>query len=91
MAEAQEQLLHLRHQQEQLEKQKAELNLQQHLSMEFLNPKDRDTFIGPMISEGEATRLKGWIDEAVEAGATLLCGGWNASRPLPPSNRRIPT
>ncbi|NCP13019.1 MAG: aldehyde dehydrogenase family protein [Sphingomonadales bacterium] len=39
------------------------------------DPKDRDTFIGPMISEGEAERLKGWIDEAVDAGATLLCGG----------------
>ncbi|MEZ5743835.1 MAG: aldehyde dehydrogenase family protein [Sphingomonadaceae bacterium] len=39
------------------------------------DPKDRDTFIGPMISEKEATRLKGWIDEAVAAGATLLCGG----------------
>ena len=39
------------------------------------DPKIRDTFIGPMISEGEATRLKGWIDEALEAGATLLCGG----------------
>ncbi len=39
------------------------------------DPKDRDTFVGPMISEGEATRLKGWIDEAVEGGATLLTGG----------------
>jgi acyl-CoA reductase-like NAD-dependent aldehyde dehydrogenase len=39
------------------------------------NPHDRDTFIGPMISEKEAKRLKGWIDEAVGAGATLLCGG----------------
>lgn len=39
------------------------------------DPKDRDTFIGPMISVKEATRLKGWIDEAVSAGATLLCGG----------------
>ena len=39
------------------------------------DPKDRDTFIGPMISEKEAQRLKGWIDEAVAAGATLLCGG----------------
>lgn len=39
------------------------------------DPKDRDTFIGPMISEKEATRLKGWIDEAVGAGAKLLCGG----------------
>jgi len=39
------------------------------------DPKDRETFIGPMISEQEATRLKGWIDDAVAAGATLLCGG----------------
>ncbi len=39
------------------------------------DPKDRETFIGPMISEKEASRLKGWIDEAVDAGATLLCGG----------------
>ena len=39
------------------------------------NPHDRGTFIGPMISEKEATRLKGWIDAAVESGANLLCGG----------------
>ena len=39
------------------------------------DPKDPKTFIGPMISEAEARRLKGWIDAAVEAGATLLCGG----------------
>lgn len=39
------------------------------------DPKDRDTFIGPMISTKEAERLKGWIDDAVGAGATLLCGG----------------
>ena len=39
------------------------------------DPKDRATFIGPMISNSEASRLKGWIDEAVAAGATLLSGG----------------
>jgi len=39
------------------------------------DPKDRNTFIGPMISEGEAKRLDGWIQEAVAGGATLLCGG----------------
>ena len=39
------------------------------------DPKDRDTFIGPMISEKEAKRLKGWIDEAVSGGAKLLTGG----------------
>ena len=39
------------------------------------DPKDEQTFIGPMISEGEALRLERWINEAVAAGATLLCGG----------------
>lgn len=39
------------------------------------DPKDPETFIGPMISEGEAKRLDGWIQEAIAGGATLLCGG----------------
>jgi len=39
------------------------------------NPADEDTFIGPVISEREAKRLEGWINEAVKAGGTLLCGG----------------
>lgn len=39
------------------------------------DPKDRATFIGPMISEKEAQRLKSWVDEAVAGGAKLLAGG----------------
>lgn len=39
------------------------------------DPKEEDTFIGPVISEGEATRLENWVNEAVDAGATLLVGG----------------
>ena len=39
------------------------------------NPKDRDVFIGPMIDVKEAQRLDYWIQEAIEKGATLLCGG----------------
>lgn len=39
------------------------------------DPKDEGTFIGPMISEKEATRLDGWIQSAVAAGGKLLCGG----------------
>lgn len=39
------------------------------------DPKDPETFIGPMISEGEAERLHGWIKDALDRGATLLCGG----------------
>ncbi len=39
------------------------------------DPKDEGTFIGPMISEKEAARLHGWIDDAVAAGAKVLTGG----------------
>ncbi len=39
------------------------------------DPKNEDTFIGPMIDVKEATRLDGWIQEALAKGATLLCGG----------------
>jgi acyl-CoA reductase-like NAD-dependent aldehyde dehydrogenase len=39
------------------------------------DPKNEDTFIGPMISEGEAKRLDGWIQSAIAAGGKLLCGG----------------
>ena len=46
------------------------------------DPKDRDTFIGPMIDDDEAERLKSWIDEAVDGGATLLCGGARDGRML---------
>jgi len=39
------------------------------------DPKDERTFIGPMISEAEASRLDGWVQSAVRRGARLLCGG----------------
>ena len=39
------------------------------------DPHDRNTFIGPMIDVKEAQRLDNWIEEAVEGGAKLLCGG----------------
>ena len=39
------------------------------------DPKDRNTFIGPMIDVKEASRLDMWIAEAVSQDATLLCGG----------------
>ena len=39
------------------------------------DPRDEETFIGPMISEDEAARLDGWIRAAVKAGGRLLCGG----------------
>ena len=39
------------------------------------DPRDEQTFIGPMIDVKEATRLDSWIQAAVADGATLLCGG----------------
>ena len=39
------------------------------------DPKNEETFVGPMISLSEANRLKSWIDEAVSLGGTLLVGG----------------
>ena len=39
------------------------------------DPKLSSTFIGPMISEKEAIRLESWIQQAVQQGAELLCGG----------------
>ena len=44
-------------------------------SLKMGDPKEEDTFIGPVISVGEATRLENWINEAVAAGAALLTGG----------------
>ena len=41
------------------------------------DPKDEKTFVGPMISEGEAARLEGWVKEAEEAGGTVA--GFNAA------------
>ncbi len=38
-------------------------------------PLDEDTFLGPLITEEDAVRVKTWIDEAVDGGASLLCGG----------------
>ncbi|MGH8145719.1 MAG: aldehyde dehydrogenase family protein [Rhodanobacteraceae bacterium] len=39
------------------------------------DPKDPETFLGPMIDEAAAERLEGWIAEAKKAGAKVLCGG----------------
>jgi len=39
------------------------------------DPQDEKVFIGPMIDAKEAARLETWINEARDAGATVLCGG----------------
>lgn len=39
------------------------------------DPLDEATSVGPLISPREVQRILGWIDEAVEGGAKILCGG----------------
>lgn len=44
-------------------------------TLEVGDPRDADTNIGPLITEKEAKRVQAWVQEAVNQGATLLCGG----------------
>src|ERR1700676_1291645 len=39
------------------------------------DPMEESTDLGPLIRESDAIRVTNWIDEAVRAGAPLLCGG----------------
>ena len=39
------------------------------------DPLDEQTDLGPLIRESDAERATEWVKEAVEDGATLLCGG----------------
>ncbi len=39
------------------------------------DPMQEGIDVGPVIDEGSAKRIQGWIDEAVSAGATMLAGG----------------
>src|SRR5277367_500380 len=39
------------------------------------DPLDESTDVGPLIRESDAIRTVSWIEEAVRAGARLLCGG----------------
>jgi acyl-CoA reductase-like NAD-dependent aldehyde dehydrogenase len=39
------------------------------------DPLDDSTDVGPLIRESDAARTSTWIEEAVHAGARLLCGG----------------
>jgi acyl-CoA reductase-like NAD-dependent aldehyde dehydrogenase len=39
------------------------------------DPLDPENDLGPLIRESDAIRATQWVQEAVQAGATLLCGG----------------
>jgi acyl-CoA reductase-like NAD-dependent aldehyde dehydrogenase len=39
------------------------------------DPTKEDTEVGPLIRPKEVTRVESWVNQAIEEGATLLCGG----------------
>jgi acyl-CoA reductase-like NAD-dependent aldehyde dehydrogenase len=49
------------------------------------DPLDDDTDVSALISTGERERVESWIDEAVAAGAKVLCGGTERHGVLAPT------
>jgi len=43
------------------------------------DPADASTEVGPLIRKAEVERIGAWVNEAVAAGGTLLCGGKSLS------------
>lgn len=39
------------------------------------DPFDEATFVGPLVNERAAARVEEWVRDAIDGGATLLCGG----------------
>ena len=52
-----------------------EMLVKKTMALTMGDPKDENTFIGPVITEQDGERLKNWIDSAMEAGGRVLCGG----------------
>ncbi len=49
------------------------------------DPLDESVKMGPMIREGDALRVRQWMDEAISGGARLLCGGERQGQMLQPA------
>jgi succinate-semialdehyde dehydrogenase/glutarate-semialdehyde dehydrogenase len=54
-------------------------------SLQFGDPQDSNTFVGPVISEGAAVRIEDWVNEAIAAGARRLVGGSRVGAVIPPT------
>jgi acyl-CoA reductase-like NAD-dependent aldehyde dehydrogenase len=54
-------------------------------SLKTGDPRDADTFVGPMITEADADRMVEWIGEAVDKGARCLVGGERKGRIVTPA------
>ncbi len=53
--------------------------------LRYGDPRDAETVVGPLISEKEAIRIEGWIEEAVAKGARRLAGGPRQGAVIPPT------
>src|SRR5713101_6440120 len=54
-------------------------------SLKTGDPLEESTDVGPLIRESDAIRAVAWIEEAVRAGARLLCGGTRHGSILEPT------
>jgi len=48
------------------------------------DPSDPKTFVGPVISNGDAERIEAWVDAAVADGASVAYGGGRSGRVVNP-------
>jgi acyl-CoA reductase-like NAD-dependent aldehyde dehydrogenase len=49
-------------------------------SLPIGDPRLDSTVLGPLISEHDAERIADWVNEAIQSGARLLCGGRRVNR-----------
>ncbi len=49
------------------------------------DPSDDETMVGPVINDDAAARIATWVDEAVEAGATVRTGGKREGNTVQPT------
>lgn len=49
------------------------------------NPRQKETFLGPLVSDDAALRAQSWLDSALQEGARILTGGVRNGRYMEPT------
>ncbi|MBA4494042.1 aldehyde dehydrogenase family protein [Paenactinomyces guangxiensis] len=62
-----------------------ELFIRQTKKLNIGDPLDETTDLSSMIHPGETDRIEAWVNEAVQAGATIGCGGSRKGKLYPPT------
>ncbi|MDA1183290.1 MAG: aldehyde dehydrogenase family protein [Acidobacteria bacterium] len=52
-----------------------DLLVKEYAALQTGDPSDPAVSVGPLIDKGHFERISGWVDEAVQGGATVLSGG----------------